>query len=240
MTKYAKILAVFVSFASMAFLGVTAATLVGGPHWEGEAEAEDLRPFVFSKSDGATVTWSVKTRRGEDSVSSNKSSLAAAVVDARKRLDTDQRGEIENLDKQLAATEIKLQEAVALIAADIRAMQAHEASLSAELKLRREEIEELANEGIEISQQSRAKRMLAGERRADVFRLQNQLDEIRTDRFRAEAQSRKLQDSLVRLQGYLKRAERRHEQLAASGATQQPYVEPLQDQAADEPNQNED
>ena len=81
MTLISKILLVLVLFASIAFMGFAAVSAVGGPNWSKEKDA--LTDYVFEYQSGENPTWSVKTRRGQEQLSSSPV-LAKVIVVAQK------------------------------------------------------------------------------------------------------------------------------------------------------------
>ena len=60
LTKISKILVVFVTFASIAFLAFSIIVTTAGPNWQKEAEA--LPDYTFTQSGGEKPTWSVRHR----------------------------------------------------------------------------------------------------------------------------------------------------------------------------------
>ena len=216
MTTFSKIFTVFITLASLSFLGFAWVTFVGGPNFQAD-QVEQLPEYVFEKStDGKKVTWAVKTRRTLETVSATPPTLPGVVVAARKDFDQKLQDEITGLEKQIKVLEGdggKIAEARKLIEVDLKGLDTREKELQSELDARRAEIKEKTDEGIKKSQDSQAVRAEAARRREDVFRLLNQLEEIRTDYYRAVEQARKLADQLVRIRGSIDRSRRRLIQL---------------------------
>jgi hypothetical protein len=217
MTTFGKIFTVFVTFASLSFLGFAAVSTIGGPNFQAE-HVERLPDYVFKKSvspEGKT-TWAVETRRSAESVQSSPPTLPAAIVAARKDFDTKLQKEIEELDRQIKVLEGengRIAEAKRLIELDLKGLEKRAQELQSELDAMRADIKAESDKGIQKSQDSYAVRKEAERRREDVFRLLNHLEEIRTDHYRAVEQARKLEDLLVRIRGSIGRSERRLKQL---------------------------
>ena len=96
---------------------------------------------------------------------------------------------------------------------DLKGMRTRETELVAEFKALQAKITAITKKIVTTTLESRTTRAEANDRREDVFRLQNQIEEIRTDRYRAIEQQKKLRDLLVRLRGSIARAQRRENQI---------------------------
>ncbi len=215
MTKFSKVFAVFVTLASLTFMGFAVATVVGGPNYQAE-QVEQLPDYVFELTPGEKPTWAVKTRRSAETVPASPATLPGVIVAARKHLDGRLQEEIERLDPQIKVLEGadgKIAEAKKLIEVDRKGLEKREKELNSELAALRATIKDVADQCIKKSQESQAVRAEAARRREDVFRLLNQLEEIRTDHYRAVEQARKLKELLVRVRGSIDRSQHRFVQL---------------------------
>lgn len=226
MTTFGKIFTIFITLASLAFMGFAMVTYYGGPNYQAE-QVEKLPDYVFKVSKATKekpAQWAVETRLLGETVSTSAPTLPGVVVAARKHLDGKLNEQIKAQDMEIPAVEARIAEAKELIKIDLEALKKRQQELQAELDARRAEIKALADQGIEKSKQSYALQAETARRREDVFRLVNQLEEIRTDFFRAVEQAEKLDDLLVRVRGTIDRSQRRNDQLR--GATERPKNEP--------------
>ena len=66
MTTLSKILALFITAASFAFLGFVMVSLIAGPNWQGMAHEFDA--YTFENSGGENPTWSAKRRDDQQPV----------------------------------------------------------------------------------------------------------------------------------------------------------------------------
>jgi phage shock protein A len=232
MTKYSKVLVVVTAAASLLFLGIAVAAVVGGPNWN--AEREELADFTFEISDGDPPMWTVRTRRPQrtdngsmevQTVGAPTPVLAEAIARARDFQLRQQREELERIENQIPQFEAAISETRELIEIDLKAVRKREAELTAELEAIHDQIEELTAQAIAKAEEARVVRLEGERRRDDVFRLRNQLAELRTDRFRAIEQKNKLEDRLRRLRGDNEKLERRRQDLLEMGANPE-YEEP--------------
>lgn len=217
MTKYSKILAVFVLFASLAFMGFAAVNAVGGPNWRAQAEQET--EYIFEYSGGDNPTWSAKPRRGAEPPNLKSSPvLAEVLIAARKHKIDQQKTQLDQIGKQIPQAEARIKQARELIAIDLKAMQKREMQLAMHIKRLNDEADRIGLQAVAKANEAQQVRQVAELRRADVFRLKEQLDQVQTDYFQVVEQRRQLEDLLIRTKGVLARLERRRDQLLESGA----------------------
>ena len=153
----------------------------------------------------------------------DSSVLDEVLIAARKDLEKDQdvekkriRREIEGYEennRKVAGLKDKIKQARTEIEADTQAMEKREAQLVAELQRIQKAISVVTENAQKQSVEANQLRNLATRRREDVFRLENQLKELQTDKFRAVEQRKKLDDLLIRLQSKVQRLKRRNKQL---------------------------
>ena len=227
MTKISKLLVIVSAIASLVFLGVAIASFVGGPNWA--VEAAQLDEYTFEKSGGETPSWTVKSIRpgpGGQPFTASGPVLADVIVKARNDKLQRQRDELARLDQDTPVYESRLQQSKAAIEADIAAMTTREKQLTDELQALNETVNETTNQAIAKAQEAEQVRTEGERRREDVFRLRTMIAEVRTDKFRAIEQQKKLEDLLVRLGGQTERLERRKEQLnqQIAGAPPKPLL----------------
>jgi len=223
MTTISKCLAVLAAVAAVAFMGFAAVTVVGGPNWEAEMAASDIGDdYAFEKtvSTDGKVTWSAKVRRTQEAIPVSKPGVAAsAVIAVRRKVSKDQQAELQRIEKRLPVLETGTRQAQALIDVDRAAMKQRLDQLAAELKVLHQQLDAASKKSVKKALEIQAKQTEAANRREDVFRLQAEYDEIRTDRDRIERLTTELEKRLIRLSGDIARLERRRQQLIKAGAT---------------------
>ena len=210
MTRFSKILLVLVLFTSLAFMGFAAVSSVGGPNWE--KEKDSLTDYLFELQPGENPTWSVKTRRGGEQISSSPV-LAKVIVAAQKDKIQKQNEKIDQVTKSIPPLENAIKNWTSINKVDREAMNLKAADLREKITALEMEIAQLANEGIKISQQTLDVNQQASERRADVFRLQDQIDEIRNEKYLTQEQQKTLRDYIARIEGKVQRLQRQKESL---------------------------
>lgn len=158
-----------------------------------------------------------------ESLQRDSAVLAQVIIAARKDLKKEQDDEKERLRREIEGYEEnerkvpglqdKIKRAKAEIEADTRAMEKREKQLVDELQRIQKAISDVTESAQKQSVEANQLRNLATRRREDVFRLENQLKELQTDKFRAVEQRKKLDDLLIRLQSKVDRLKRRNKQL---------------------------
>lgn len=211
LTTLSKVLAVTAAALSLAFLGFAFTVLMGGPNWQ--AEARELSDYTFRQSDGDPPTWSVTRGASGETVHTGATSLAEAVVRARQDLQRRQQERLRELDEQIAAREARLEEERELIAANREALDRRAEQLLAELEALKEQVDEVASQAAVRSREAQELQADVRRRREEVFRLRNLVEGLEADRYRAERQSEKLHDLMIRLKGTVQRLQRRKQQL---------------------------
>lgn len=129
-----------------------------------------------------------------------------------------QRKKIEQLDQDIVRWDARLKDAQASEKADLAAMDRREAALVTQVQQLQAQASALALQIDTEAKSVQAKREQARLRREEVFRLRNQLEELRTQNDSTIGESKRLKDLLVQAQGVLERAERRMQLLEADGA----------------------
>jgi hypothetical protein len=212
-TKIGKVLAVFIAAVGVAFLGFVGVTLVGGPNWEARMKADDLRDYVFEQSDDEVPNWSVKRLYGGKAVGSPTKLAPKAIEDARKDLKDKQSKETQELENDLEYWTKQVAQSKKFIEQDTKALEDRQAELQKELDDLNKKIEEVSAAITNTAKQVLSKQAESARRLEDVRLYQAQLEELKSDRFRALEQQKILRDQLLRLRGTNERLERRNEQL---------------------------
>jgi len=210
MTRFSKILLVLVLFTCIAFMGFTAVSSVGGPNWPTEKEA--MTDYLFEYQPGENPIWSVKTRRVGEQISTSPV-LAKVIVAAQKHKIQQQNEKLEQVTKTIPPLQKAIKNWQQINQVDSEAMNLMAADLKAKISALDSEITQLANEGIKISQQTVEVNQQAAERRADVFRLQDQIEEIRNEKYLTQEQQKTLRDYIARIEGKVQRLQRQKELL---------------------------
>jgi hypothetical protein len=237
LTTIGKCLAVVAAVLALAFAGFALIATAGGPNWQAKAAALD--EYQFAQTEGETPQWTATFRLsgagegGGESVGSQAEMLPPKIVDALNHKQQRQRDEIARLDaaiqgnpqEGLAPLEQRIQEARQTIEVDLKALGEYEQQLAAELQRVLAAAEELSQQVVQKTQEGFAKGREASERREEIYRLRNQLEEIHADIYRTQVQQEKLRDLLNRTYGAIGRLERRKQQLVSPGANGQ-YEEP--------------
>lgn len=144
----------------------------------------------------------------------------AAELNEKIKKQTD---EIAVLEPQIEPLQLRLKEAIAANAADLKAMLDREQVLLAELQKLSEAASTLSAQAVSKAKEVQAKRDESALRRDEGVFLRNQLDELRTEKQAALDEERRLTDLLIQTQGTLERVQRRNELL---GSTYDPLPPP--------------
>ncbi len=215
MTKISKVLVVFVTVASVSFMGVAFINLRGGPNWE--AEAAKMTGYVFENTGGNPPVWKVTVRRGDAGQPTDVTTtkvLAEAVVAARNDRLTRLQAEIAAATEPQEDLRNQIGTAKRLNRDHNVAMTNRENELAEVLKGINQQADAQTLQGLQLARRVREISDEAADRREDVFRLTTNLHEIQTDRYQIEEQRRHLQDWLNVMSGVLDRLESRNQQLS--------------------------
>lgn len=213
MNSIGKVLVVFVTACSLAFVAFALSLVTGGPNWRAELDSEELtNDFVFTVQPGEKPTYTAKTRKLDQAVGSSKV-LPEVIVAARKKQVEDAKAEETRLNAEVARLQPLIKEARDLVPPDEAGLKDRMKRLDDTLTRISEEIQKVTQDIASKAQAIQDVQKTAQERRDEGFRLKNQLELMRTDLFVARAQQKILEDELVRVEENLKRLERRNEQL---------------------------
>ena len=214
MNSIGKILVVFVTASSMGFLAFIVALRSGGPDWQGEMRSPELqKEFVFTTDPGEKVMYSAKHRRTETEVSPKTPILAEVILKSRKRLEDDANKKMQELNPPVQPLTDRLALIKKLIPED-------DAGVQFRIKKYEEQIEKLVAQLKQVGDEFSAKTLetqdvmrLAQDRREEGYRLSNQLELLRNDKFAALQQQKVLEFELIRLEENRQRLQRRQKQL---------------------------
>lgn len=214
MNTVGKILVVFVTATSLGFLAFVAALRNGGPDWLGEMRSPELqKEFVFTTEPGEKVMYSVKHRRSDSAIGSKTPVMAEVVLAARKRLEEEANKKFQELSPIPQMEQDRLKAIVETIPVDKAGVETREKNFNARIQQLWDEIQAIGNEFAALTLQTQDVLRVGEERRGEVYRLSNQLELLRNDKYAAGVQQRVLEDELIRLQENERRLERRQNQL---------------------------
>lgn len=214
-TKISKILTVFVTVASVAFMAVIIANVkAGGPNWK--AKATELPEVAFEPT-GPESPWTAK-RRTDNADMGGGAILPEAIVKAQKKLIETERTAQTDLDAKIAAIKSKTVEATAQIVADLDALKRRQADLEAQYKAVRDELEKLSEDYTTEAKKQIDDLDLLKLRKEEYIRVKNQLEELRAQREVASDDLDRLRALLYQAQSNLDRVRKRQQTLAEDGA----------------------
>ncbi|MCA9113788.1 MAG: hypothetical protein KDA79_01795 [Planctomycetaceae bacterium] len=212
MTSVSKILAVVTAVFSLAFMGFALVTWATGPNWG--LAADEVESYAFERTSGENPTWSATHRISGESAGSPAPQLAKVIIDARRKIQTVQQDELQEINTEIALLGPRIAELQRTKQEDTEALKRQEKALVEQIDQITEEIQNQARQADALAGQSRDVRITAEKRREDVYRLRNDLSLVRAELYRTEQQSISLKDRLNRLEGKVRRLERRNRQLA--------------------------
>ena len=214
MNTIGKILVVFVTASSLGFLAFVTALRNGGLDWKGELRSEELlKEFVFTMEPGESVTYSAKHRRTDTSVADKTPIIADVVLKSRKKLEDETGKKLQELTPQVQPLQDFLALQKKLIPEDEAGVQVRFAKIDERIQQISASLKDVGNQFSATTIQTQDVLRVASERREEAYRLANQLEILRNDKFAASQQQKGLEDELVRLQENRRRLERRNEQL---------------------------
>lgn len=199
-TIFPKIAAVVLAISAVAFMGVSVAAYFGRPNPVAEMGAAEIAEYNFQVSPGAEANWTVKSGYGENVTSKPVGTPYEAVLFAYSDKSSKLKAETAEMNALTSKLREQITEARESQAADIAALQKRIEAVSkfvsdadAALMQRSQELQKLSVETADTRRET-------SKRREDVTRLQSELDELRTDKFRLEQIQKTLTDRLIRLQ----------------------------------------
>lgn len=178
-TLISKILTIFVTIASVAFMAVVMSNVsAGGPNWL--AKSKELSEVTFDRAN-PQAPWTVK-RRADNSDMGGGPILPAAIVSVQKKLLDEQRTQQADLDQKISLRRNIIAEATALIEVDLDAMLRREADLDKQYADMLEQLNQLSqNFTMEAKKQSEDLAVLKL-RSQEYIRIKNQLEELKAQR----------------------------------------------------------
>ena len=224
-TLISKILAVFVTIASVAFMAVVMANVsAGGPNWT--AKSKELAEVSFERAN-PQAPWTAK-RRTDNSDMGSGSILPAAIVSVQKKLLDEERTKQADLDAKIAQRKSAITESRALIDADLDAMKRREADLDKQFADLLEQMNQLSQNFTMESKKQTEDLAILKLRSQEYILIKNQLEELKAQREVATEELARLKALVYQAKANLERAQTRQELLKSDGA-------PIYDDAGAEP-----
>jgi len=216
-TKLSKLLAIFVTVASLAFVGFAMATVFGGPDWKTEMNAEYFDGYTITKSSGPDGTWTATRASDEGSAGSSKAlpEVLTKVMDEVAGIRTQKLSE---LAAQEAAIQKRIDDLKGLLPNDEAGVATYIAGIRERLSAARKQEADVAAQVIAATNESQKIESQVANRRDDVLRLQEQVAELKADIFRLEEIEVDLVDRLNQIRGSLELASERQNRLDYSPA----------------------
>lgn len=217
MTRFSKILVVFVAAASLSFFAFVGALILGGPNWSALADQmqntdEYGHKVTFKAPDVPKGSWTVTDTRSNTTIGTDPL-LPAVILKAQDQVLRNLREELTDLKGKIEVETAARDLAKQTIAADHLGIKARATAYEDQLKKLSAEVvtatEALAQKGVDLA----AIQKQFEERRFEVYRLQTQLELLRDDLFAAERQRAALQDELLQLKESEQRLTARQQQL---------------------------
>ncbi len=224
-TLISKILAVFVTIASVAFMAVVMANVsAGGPNWT--AKSKELDEVSFERAN-PQAPWTAK-RRTDNSDMGSGPILPAAIVSVQKKLLDEERTKQADLDAKIAQRKSAITESRALIDADLDAMKRREADLDKQFADLLEQMNQLSQNFTMESKKQTEDLAILKLRSQEYILIKNQLEELKAQREVATEELARLKALVYQAKANLERAQTRQELLKSDGA-------PIYDDAGAEP-----
>ena len=220
-TKISKILVVFVTAASIAFLGIAVGISKLGPNWR--EETQNLPDYAFAETTGEKPQWT-STQRTESAplaTGSLASVIAKSYDDAKDR---NQR-KVETVSPQIETLKQRMARLSEFIEADEQGIGKREQQLAAAMEDVGKQIQTLSTDGERLATQAVEIRAVAERTRESGMRLKRQRIQIETEFYRLIEQKRHLLDLVYQMEGILQRLRDREQQLIKQGASSKTSVD---------------
>ncbi|MCP4174191.1 MAG: hypothetical protein GY758_25850 [Fuerstiella sp.] len=211
-TAFPKIAAILLTVTSVAFMGMSVAAYFGRPDPISEMGAEEVADFKFEGNAEGT-SWKVTPIIGTDQDSKPHTTAYGALLDAFEGKSAQMNSETDAMSKRTTVIRDAIEQIERQQEADIEALDRRIAVLT-----QLAEAEHLAQMNLSqrlqgLSVETKVKRDETTRRRQDVIRLQNELEELKTDQFRLVELRRLLTDRLLRFQLENENLELRYQEL---------------------------
>ncbi len=213
-TKISKILVVFVTAASIAFLGIAVGISKLGPNWL--EETQNLKDYGFAQTTGENPQWT-STQRTESAAlatGSLPSVIQKSYDDAERR----NREKAEAVTSQIEPLKQRMAQIAAFIEEDEKGIAKREEQLALALEDVGKQLQVLSTDGERLATQAVEIRAVAERTRESGMRLKRQRIQVETELYRLVEQKRHLLDLVYQMEGILQRLRDREQQLIKQGA----------------------
>jgi len=215
LTKLSRILVVFTTAVSIAFMGTVLAIRGSGPNWI--VESQNLPDYAFSQSTGENPQWSGQHRKEAQPVATSAvlpDVIAKAYDDAQRR----NKEQIKAILPQIPPVEQRTAATKSLLESDQKGLEVRVTMVEQLIADINKQINDVAVDGDRKAGQAVEIRAEAEELRGAVARLKRQLQQVHADHYQLREQRRRLLDLLHQTRGLHLRLQERHEQLIQDGA----------------------
>ena len=211
-TQISKLLAVFVTIASVGFVGFAVATTFGGPNWGAMLDDEAYLGYRVTKTPGSEGPWVATRGSDEGQVASSRvhPEVIAKVMD---EVAQQFQQETQQLQEREPAITTKIERLQASRQIDVQALNSYVEQLRQRLQQTRNQEGQVAAQVVAATNESQKIESQIEARREDVLRLQQQVEELKADQFRLQEIKIQLQDLLNQLRGNLELATQRNTKL---------------------------
>ena len=213
-TKISKILVVFVTAASIAFLGIAVGISKLGPNWR--EETQNLKDYGFAQTTGEKPQWT-STQRTESAPLAT-GSLPAVILKSYEDGAQRNQGKVDVVTPQIEALKQRMTQLAAIIEADGKGITTREDQLVLALEEVGKQIQDLSTDGERLATQAVDIRAVAERTRESGMRLKRQRIQVETEFYRLVEQKRQLLDLVYQMDGILQRLRDREQQLINQGA----------------------
>lgn len=211
LTRISKILAVFITVGSLAFVGFSIATTFGEPDPVLHLSDPVFDGYAVVKQVGGTQ-WEARRASDNGNVASSKI-IYEVMVKVLSEVDQQNKQKITALQARQNQMQLRADEMTIFNKADEAAMKSYEEltrKLLAEIRAKEANVEsQVAN----ATAESQKREQSVARRREDVFRLKQQVEELKTDLYRYQEIEKQLINLQIQVEGDLQRAQDRNLQL---------------------------
>lgn len=212
MTKFGKLLAIFVAVASLAFAGFAIATTFGGPDWPAMINRDYFAGYTFTRGGAPEYLWTA-TRSSDDGQVGSSRRLPEVLSKVMDDILQRQQQQLQALNEREPVLTQRIEQLEQAIAADQLALTTYETAIRERLQQTRQAEEQAAAQVIAATNEAQKLENIVESRREDILRLRQQVRELQADQFRLQEIQNQLQNLLIQVQGDLDRAAERAEQL---------------------------
>lgn len=210
---FPKIVTIVLAVTSVMLMGASIAAYYGRPNARTAMFSPELQDYNFEAPVGDTGSWTVTERVGEQANVGPSSNPYEAVVKARAHLSQKLGAETSAMNEQVSQIQSEIERVTVQQQQDLEALTTRIETLTTVANGYDQQVKQKSQELQALSVEGKATRDETAQRRQDVVRMRNQLEEIRTDLFRLTELRKTLTDRLLRLQLDMQSLQGRQRQL---------------------------